>query len=146
MPGLPVPQHLQEFAQVHVHYINDAIQPSHPLTLFSFCPQSFPASGTFPVNLLLASDDQNSGASVLVSVLSTSIQGWFSLRVTGLILLSKGLSGVFFSTTVRRHQFFCSLPSLWSSSHDRTWPLGRPSLDYTELYRQSNVFAFQHTV
>ena len=49
MPGLPVPHHHPRFAQVHVYCIGDAIQPSHSLsTLFSFCPQSFPASGTFP--------------------------------------------------------------------------------------------------
>ena len=69
--------------------------------LFSFCPQSFPALGTFPMSHLLASDDQNSGASASASVLPTSIRGWFPLRLTGLIsLLSKGLSGVFSSTTV----------------------------------------------
>ena len=49
------------------------------------------------------------------------------LRLTSLIsLLSLGLSGVFSSTTVWMHQFFDFLPSLWSSSHNRTWPLGRP--------------------
>ena len=75
-------------------------------TLF-FCPQSFPASGTFPMSWLLSSDDQNTGASASASVLPTSIQGWFPLRLTGLIsLLSKVLSGVFSSTPVRRHQFF----------------------------------------
>ena len=69
------------------------------------CPQSFPTSGTFPM----------------------SIQGWFPLRLTGLIsLLSKGLSRVFSSTTVWRYQFFGILPSLWSSSHNHTWPLGIP--------------------
>ena len=58
MPGLPVPHHLPKFAQVNVHCISDAIHPSHPLdTLFS-CPQSFLASGTFPMNWLFASDDQ----------------------------------------------------------------------------------------
>ena len=77
-----------------------------PDTLF-FCPQSFTASGTFPVNCLFASDDQYPGASAPASVLLVDIQGWSPLRLTGLIsLLSKGLSGVFSSTTVRRHQFF----------------------------------------
>ena len=89
--------------------------------LFSFCPQSFPESGTFPMSQLLASDDQNTGASASVSVLPMSIQGLFPLGWTGWIpLLSKGLSGVFSSTTVQRHQFFGALPSLWSSSHNRT--------------------------
>ena len=100
--------------------------------LFSFCPQSFPASGSFPVSWLFATDDQNTGVSssfrwVSASVLPMSIQGWFPLRLTDLISLqSKGLSGVFSSITVQRHQFFGSLPSLQSSSHNGTWPLGRP--------------------
>ena len=94
--------------------------------LFFFCPQSFPASGTFPVSHLFASGDQNTGASASPSVLPTGIQGWFPLRLTGLILLSKGLSGVICSTIVWRHQFFGALPSLWSSSHNYMWPLGRP--------------------
>ena len=95
--------------------------------LFSFCPQSFPASGNFPVSWLFASDDQNTEASDSASVLPASIQGWFPLRVTGLIsLLSKEPSGVFSSTTVLRHQFFGFLPSLWSSSCNCVWPLGRP--------------------
>ena len=89
-------------------------------TLFSFCPQSFPVSGTFPMSHLLASGDQNTGASASASVLPVNIQGWYPLRLTG--LLSKGLSGVFSSTTV------CSsiLLSLSSSSHSSTLPLGRP--------------------
>ena len=96
-------------------------------TLFSFCPQSFPASGTFPMSQLFTSDDKNTEASTSVSVLPASIQGWFPLRLTGLIsLLSKGLSGIFSSITVRRCQFFSALSSLQSSSHNRTWPLGRP--------------------
>ena len=58
-------------------------------TLF-FCSQSFPASGTFPTSRRFVSDDQNPGASA--SVLPMSIQGWLSLRLTGLIsLLSRGL-------------------------------------------------------
>ena len=94
--------------------------------LFSFCPQSFPASGTSPMSQLLASDDQNTGASASASVLPKSIQGWFPLRLTGLILQSKGLSRVFSRTTVWRHQFFCVLPSIQSGFHNPTWPLGRP--------------------
>ena len=80
-------------------------------TLFSFCLQSFPASGTFPMSQLFASGDQNTGVSASASVLPMSIQGWFPLRLTGLISLqSKGLLGVFSSTTVRSHQFFGTLP------------------------------------
>ena len=128
MPGCPVPHHLLEFAQVHVHCIGYAIQPSHPLMPSSFfCPRSFPASGTFPMSHLFTSDEQNTRASASASVLPVNIQGCAPLRVIGLIsLLSKRLSEVFSSTTVQRHRFFGILPSLWSSSHNRTRPLGRP--------------------
>ena len=51
------------------------------------CPQSFPASGTSPMSQLFTSDDQNTGASALESVLQTSIQSWFPLRLTGLMSL-----------------------------------------------------------
>ena len=94
---------------------------------FSFCPQSFPAARIFPMSQLFTSDDQNTGVSASASVLPTSIKGWFPLRLPALIsLLSKGLLGVLSSTTVQRHQFFGILPSLRSSSHNPTWPLGRP--------------------
>ena len=74
---------------------------------FSSCPQSFPASGFFPMSQLFASGGQSIGASALASVLPMNIQGWFPLGLTGLIpLLSKGLSRVFFSTTIWKHQFF----------------------------------------
>ena len=88
---------------------------------------------------LFISDDQNTGASASASVLQMSIQDRVPLRLTGLVsLLSKGLSGVFYSTTVQRHQFFDFLPSLWSSCHH--------SLDYMKLCWQSNVSAFRHTI
>ena len=94
--------------------------------LFSFYPQSFPASGTFPMSYLFTSDDLNTGVSASASVFPANIQDWSPLRLTGLISLqSKGLSGVSSNTTVWRHQFFGILPSLWSSSHNHTWPLGR---------------------
>ena len=86
--------------------------------LFSLCLQSFPESGCFPVSQPLASGDQNIGASASASVLAVDIQGWFPLGLTGLIsLLSRVLSRVFSSTTVGKHQFFSTQPSLWSTSH-----------------------------
>ena len=90
--------------------------------LFSFCPQSFPALGNFPMSQLSASDDQNTGTSASASVLPVTRQGWSPLRLNGLIsLLSKRLS-VFSSTTVWRHQFFSILPPLPSRSHNHMWP------------------------
>ena len=96
-PGLPVHHNLPEFAQVHVHYFDDAIQPSHPLS--SPSPPAFNLSQhqakSFPVSQLTASGGQRIGASA--SVLPMNIQGWFPLELIGLISLqSKGLSRVFF--------------------------------------------------
>ena len=121
-PGFPVLHRLPELAQTHVHWVNDAIQPSFPLSSpFSSCLQSFPASGSFPMS------KRSIGASASASVLLMNSQGWFPLGLTGLIsMLSKGLSRVFSSTTVQKHQFFDSQPSLWSNSHIRTWLLEKP--------------------
>ena len=85
---------------------------------FSFCLQSFPASGSFPVSRLFTSGSQNIGASASASVHPRNIQGWFPLGMPGLIsLLPKRLSRVFSSTTVWKHQFFGTQPSLWFNSH-----------------------------
>ena len=81
---------------------------------------------------LFTSDDQNTGASASGSVLPVHIQGLSPLRLTGLIsLLPKGVSRVFSSTTVLRHQFFGVLPSSRSSCHNHTCPLGRPYIALT---------------
>ena len=80
---------------------------------FSTCLQSFLASGSFPVSQLFVSGGQRFGASALASVLPMNIQDWFPLGLTGLISLqSKGLSRVFFNTTVQKHQFFSAELSL----------------------------------
>ena len=69
IPGFPVPHHLPEFAQVHVHWISDAIPTiSSSVTLFSFCLQSFPATGSFPLSWLFTSGG-SIGASTSPSVL-----------------------------------------------------------------------------
>ena len=63
------------------------------VTFFSFCPQTFPASGAFSMSFLFTSDDQNTGATASASVLPVNRQGWFPVGLTGLISLqSKGLS------------------------------------------------------
>ena len=96
-----------------------------------------------PMSQLFASGDQSIGPSASASVLPMSIQDWFPLRLTGLIsLLSKGLSRVFPRATAWKHQFFHTMPSLWSNTHIRTWLLERHSLDYVNFYHQSDVFAY----
>ena len=125
--GLPVPHHLPSLpSSCPLHrWCHPAILSSD--IFFSFCPQSFPASGTFPMSRLFSSDDQNTGASASASVLPTNIQGWFHLGLTSLVsLLSKGLAGVFSSTTVWRHQFFGTLPLHGPALTTIMWPLGRP--------------------
>ena len=94
---------------------------------FSSCPQSFPASRSFPVNWLFASGGQSIGVSASASVLPMNIQAWFPSGWTGLIsLLSKGLLRVFSSITIWMHQFFGTQLSLCSSSHICAWLLEKP--------------------
>ena len=96
----------------------------HPLFLL---PQSFPASESFPRSQLFASGEQSIGASPSALVLPMIIHCWFPLGLTGLIsLLSRGLSKVFSSTTIGKHQFFSAQPSLWSNCHIHTWLLEKP--------------------
>ena len=74
---------------------------------FSSCPQSFPASGSFPMSQLFTSGGQSIGVSALASVLLKNTQDWSPLGWTGWISLqSKGPSRVFSNTTVQKHQFF----------------------------------------
>ena len=105
----------------------ELVVPSSHLVLchpFSSCPQSSPPSGSFPVSWLFASGGQSTRASASATVLPVNIQDWLPLGLTGLIFLqSKGLSRVFTSTIVQKHQFFSNQPALWSNSHIRTWLL-----------------------
>ena len=79
MPGLPVHHQLLEFTQTHVHRVGDAIQPSHPVIPFSSCPQSLPASGSFPMSQLFAWGGQSIGVSALASLLSHKKRNTFEL-------------------------------------------------------------------
>ena len=116
---------------------------SSSIALFSSsCPQSFPASGSFPMSWLFSSSDQSIGN--WASVLPLNIQSWFPLRLTGLISLqSKGLSRVFSSTTVWKHQLSFMLNLLYgptlTSIHDY-WK--SHSFDCLDLCWQIDVSAF----
>ena len=90
---------------------------------FSSCPQSLPASGSFPMSQLFAWGGQSIG----VSVLPMNTQDWSPLGWTGWISSqSKGLSRVFSNSTVQKHQFFGTQLSSPSNSHIHTWPLEKP--------------------
>ena len=94
---------------------------------FTSCPQSLPASGSFPMSQLFAWGGQSVGDSASASVLSMNTQDWSPLGSTGCIFLqSKGLSRVFSNTTVQKHQFLGAQLSSQSNSHVHTWPLEKP--------------------
>ena len=104
-PGLPVHYQLPKSTQTHVHWVSDAIQPSHPLSSPSPPAFNFPASGSFQMSQFFTSGGQSIGVSTSASVISMNIQDWFPLGWTGWISLQfKGLSRVFFNTTVQKHQ------------------------------------------
>ena len=126
-PGFSVLHYLPECAQSHVHCQWCHLTISSSDALFSLCPKSFPALGSFTMSQLFASGGQSIGASASSSVLPMNIQDWFLLGLTGLISLqSKWLSRVFSSTTVQKPQFFSAQPSLWFKSHIHTWLLEKP--------------------
>ena len=84
---------------------------------FSSCPQSHPASKSFPMSQLFAWGGQSTGVSALASFLPKNTQGWSPLEWTGWISLqSKGLSRVFSNTRVQKHQFFGTQPFLNGST------------------------------
>ena len=121
----------------------------HPTISLSIVPfsswlQSFPASGSFLMGQLFASGGQSIGASAPASVLQMNIQDWFPLGWTGWISLqSKRLSRVFSKTTVQKHQFFSTQPSLWSNSQ----MFLSPSFLYlfTEMTKMHKVLLEPHT-
>ena len=129
MPGLPVHHYLLEFAQTHVHWIDDAVQPSHPRCPLLLLPSIFPSIRVFSNESALHIRWPKYWSSALASVLLMNIQHWFPLRMTGLISLqSKGLSRVFSRATVQKHHFSGALPSSLSSSHICIWLLERPKI------------------
>ena len=90
---------------------------------FSSYLQSFQASGSFPMSPFFASGGQSIGASASASVLPMNIQSWLPLGLTGLVSLLSRDSQESSSTTVQKHQFFGTQPSLWSNSHIHMWLL-----------------------
>ena len=120
-PRLPALHYLPEFAQTHVHWVNDAIQASHPLfpsllhlPSFSSIIKVFSIESTLHIRWTKYWSFSFSP--------SMNIQGWFPLRLIGFTsLLSKGCSRVFSSATDWKHQFFSTQLSLWSKSHMPMW-------------------------
>ena len=139
IPGLPDLHHLPKFAQIHIHGL------CYPTILSSATPP--PAlslsqhQGLFQRVGSLHQCGQSTGASASESVIPVNIQGWFSLRLTDL-LLSKVLSSIFSSTIIKSLNSlelsllyaptFISVPDYWENH----------SFDYRDLFQQIDVSAF----
>ena len=94
---------------------------------FSSCPQSLPASESFPMSQLFTWGGQSTAVSASASFLPKKSQGWSPSEWTGWISLqSKALLRVFSNTTVQKHQFFGPQPFSQSNSHIHTWPQEKP--------------------
>ena len=109
----------------------------HPLLLL---PSIFPASGSFPMSWLLASGGQSIGALASASVLPMSIQDWFPLGLTDLILQFKGLLSLLQHHSSKALILWCS--ALWSNSHIHTWLWKNHSFDYNGFFLAEYVSAF----
>ena len=116
--------------------------PSNHLILccpFLLLPSIVPSIRVFSMCQLFASGGWSTAASASASVLPMNIHGWFPLGLTGLTSLqSKGLSRVFSSTTIQKHQFFNAQPSLWSNSHIQPRLLKNHSFDYMHLCQHNH--------
>ena len=125
-PGLPVHHQLPEFTQTQPssQWCHSAI--SFSVVPFSSCPQSLPASPSFPMSQLFVWGGQNTGVSALASLPPKKYEGWCSEWTGWISLQSKGLSSVFSNTTVQKHQFFGAQLSSRSNSHINTWPVEKP--------------------
>ena len=112
-PGLPVHHQLPEFTEAHVHWVSDAIQPSHPLSSPSPLDPNPSQHQSFPMSQLFAWGGQSIGVSASALVLPMNTQDWCRLEWAGWISLwFKGLARVFSNTTVQKHQFFGTQLSL----------------------------------
>ena len=149
-PGLPVHHQVPELAQTHIHWVSDAIQPSHPLS--SPSPPAFNVSqhqGLFQVSQFFVSGGQSIRASVSASVLPMSIQGWFPLGLFDLLAVQGTLKSILqhhsskvINSSVLSHLYGPALTSV----HDY---LKNHSCDCTDLCWQSDVsdfFFFKYSV
>ena len=139
IPGFPVLHYLPEFAQSHVLWVGDAIQPSHPL------------SSPFPLALNLSQHQHLSNKLALCIMWpeywsfsirpSNKYSGLISFRVDWFdLLLSRWLSKVFSRTTVQKHQFFGGQPSLWCNSHIHMWRLDRHFQNEHWITKKASLF------
>ena len=144
MPGFPVLHYLLEFTQTHVRWVNDAIQNiSSSAVPFTSFPQSFPASGPFPMSQLFTSGGHSVGASASASVPPVNIQDWFPLGLTGLMFLCSRDSKDFSPTPQFKSINSLALSLLYgpnlTSIHDYR---KNQSLDLMDLCKKNDISSF----
>ena len=126
--GFPVLHYLPEFAQTHVHWVNDAIQPSHLLSPSS--PTALNLSQHQGLFQWISCSHQVTKLLELQLQFSTSpsseYSGLISFRMDWFDLLAVQGTLKSLSNTVQKHQFFGAQPSLWSNSHIHMWLLEKP--------------------
>ena len=125
-PGFLVFHYLPEFAQTHVHWVGDAIQPSHPVSPFSSCLQSFSASGSFPGSFLHIRWPKDWSFSFSISP-SNEYSRLVSFRMdwSDLLAVQGTLKSLLQHHSSKASVLRCSA-SLWSNSHIHTWLLEKP--------------------
>ena len=131
---------LQELTQIRVHRVRDATQPSHPVVPFSSCLQSFPASGSFPLNQFFASGGQSIGASASASVLPMNTQNWFPLGMTGWTpcTLQGDISWYFFKKKKGKRHRDTSL------SGPKYWALDSNKATFKKIYFNWRLITLQY--
>ena len=136
LPGFLVHHQLPHLAQTHVHLVGDAIQPFHPLLSPSLPAFNLSQQVFSNESVLCIMWPKYWSFSFSINP-SNEYSGLTSFRINWLMsLLSKRLSRVFSSTTVKKHQFFSSQLSLWPKSH----PLSSPSLSAFSLSQHQGLF------
>ena len=137
-PGFPFLHYLLEFATV-----SDAIQPSYPLSTLLLLPSVFPSIRVFGSELACRLSWPKYWSFSFSISPSDEYSGFISFRIDWSdSVLFKGLTRVFSSTTVQKHQVFAAQPSFWSDSHILHDYWKNHSFDYTDLCQQSDVSAF----
>ena len=125
-PGFHFHHHLPELDQTHVHWVDEAIQPSHPLLSPSYSFNISQHQGLFKWVSSLHQAGIELDFSFSISH-SNEYSGLVSFRWTGWIFLQfKGLLSIFSTTTVQKHHFFSPQLSLRLNSHIHTWLLEKP--------------------
>ena len=138
--SLTVSLSLLKFMSIGSVMVSNYLILCHPLL---FLPSMFPSTRVFSSELALSIRCPAYSVSASATVLSMNTQGWFPLELTSAFSLkSKGISRMFSSTTIWKHQSFGVQPSVWSTSHICTWLLGNPQIDYMDFCWLSDLSAF----